>query len=410
MKVVKPAEAMAAIPDGSKVIFPHGCVEPAALYDAFVEQVERFHNLTVYSGLQFGDYPFLRRGLGTNFQYITWHAAPRIRRLFQEKKVGFLPLRFSEIVKVISKAGLVRPDVVITQVSPPDRDGYVSLGISVSLYQDFINSAKLVIAEINTHMPVTAGNSRFPADKIDLAVESSAPLGVYRTPRQTERDGKIVEYILDLVPDGAWVQLGLGSVPDLVLYHLAEKSGINFHSGMLSQGLISFVEKARHTPRIITGELAGDQELYDFCGRTPIVEMHTSSVTHSILVLAGLPGFVSINSAVEVDLHGQSNGETIGPIQISGVGGSLDYVEAAALSEGGTSIIALPSTTEDGKHSKIVARLAPGAMVTTPRFCTDYVITECGAARLKGKDLKARAEALIAIAHPGFRNELARSL
>jgi 4-hydroxybutyrate CoA-transferase len=232
---------------------------------------------------------------------------------------------------------------------------------------------------------------------------------VYRTPRQTERDQKIVEFILDLIPDGAWVQLGVGSVPDMVLYRLAEKSGINFHSGMLSQGLISFVEKARHTPRIITGELAGDQELYDFCGRTPLVELHTSNVTHNLLVLARLPRFVSINSAVEIDLHGQSNGETIGPIQISGVGGSLDYVEAAALSEGGISIIALPSTTEDGKHSKIVARLAPGAMVTTPRFCTDYVITEYGVARLKGKDLRARAEALIAIAHPDFRDELARS-
>ncbi len=410
MKIVKPTEAIAAIPDGSKVIFPHSCVEPTVLYDAFTEQVERFHNLTVYSGLQFGEYSFLRKGLGTNFQYVTWQAAPRIRKLFQEKKVGFLPLRFSEIVKVVSKDGLVQPDVVITQVSPPDQDGYVSLGISVSLYQDFINSAKLVIAEINPHMPATAGNSRFPADKIDLAVESSTPLGVYHTPHQTERDEKITEYVLDLIPDGAWVQLGVGSVPDRVLYRLAEKSGINFHTGMLSQGLISFVDKVRHTPKIVTGELAGDQELYDFCGRTPIVEMHTSRITHNILILAKLPKFISINSAVEIDLHGQSNGETIGPIQISGVGGSLDYVEAAALSEGGVSIIALPSTTEDGKHSKIVARLAPGAMVTTPRFCTDYVITEYGAARLKGKDLRARAEALIAITHPDFRDELAESL
>jgi acyl-CoA hydrolase len=137
--------------------------------------------------------------------------------------------------------------------------------------------------------------------------------------------------------------------------------------------------------------------------------MTTSSVTHNILLLAKLPRFVSVNSAVEIDLHGQSNGETIGDVQISGVGGSLDYIEAAALSEGGLSIIALPSTTEDGKHSKIVPRL-PGAIVTTPRFCTDYIVTEYGVARLKGKDLHARAEALIAIAHPDFRKELAKSL
>jgi len=227
----------------------------------------------------------------------------------------------------------------------------------VSLYQDFIKSARLVIAEINTHMPVTAGNSRVPVDKIHLAVESSVPLGEYHTPHQSERDRRITDYVLDLIPDYAWVQLGVGSVPDMVLYQLADKPGINLYSGMLSQGLIHFVEHARHTLKIITGELAGDQELYDFCGRTPLVEMATSSVTHNIFLLAKLPRFVSINSAVEIDLHGQSNGETIGEVQISGVGGSLDYIEAAALSEGGMSIIAIPSTTEDGKRSKIVQRV-----------------------------------------------------
>ncbi len=410
MKFVTPTEAIRTIPDGSIVIFPHGCVEPMTLYTAFQEEVERFHNLTIYSGLAFGDYPFLRKGLGTNFRYVTWQAAPRIRQFFKEKKVGFVPMRFSEITKLVSKDGVIKPDVVVTQVSPPDREGMVSLGISVSLYQDFIKSAKLVIAEINTHMPVTAGNSRVSVEKIHFAVESSAPLSEYHTPHQTERDQRIAEYVLDLIPDHAWVQLGVGSVPDMVLYRLAEKTGINLYSGMLSQGLIHFVDHARHTPKLVTGELAGDQELYDFCGRTPLVEMVTSSVTHNILLLAKLPRFVSINSAVEIDLHGQSNGETIGEVQISGVGGSLDYVEAAALSEGGISIIALPSTTEDGKHSKIVPRLTAGAVVTTPRFCTDYIVTEYGATRLKGKDLRARAEALIAIAHPNFRDELAKSL
>jgi 4-hydroxybutyrate CoA-transferase len=259
-------------------------------------------------------------------------------------------------------------------------------------------------------MPVTAGDTRVPIERIDLAVESITPLYEYRTPHQSERDRKIVEFVLDLIPDNAWVQLGVGSVPDMVLYRLADKKGINLYSGMLSQGLIDFVERAKHDAQITTGELAGDKELYDFCGRTPRVQMVTSSVTHNILLLAKLPRFVSINSAIEIDFHGQSNGETIGEVQISGVGGSLDYVEAAALSEGGVSIIALPSTTEDGKHSKIVPRLSPGAVVTTPRFCTDYIITEYGVARLKGKDLRARAEALIAIAHPNFRDELTKGL
>ncbi len=410
MKLVTPTEAIRAIPDGSIVIFPHGCVEPTTLYEAFQQEVERFHNLTIFSGLAFGDYPFLRKGLGTNFRYMTWQAAPRIRKIFQEKRAGFVPMRFSEITRIINKNGPIKPDVVVTQVSSPLADGTVSLGISVSLYQDFIKSAKLVIAEVNANMPVTGGESRVPIDSIHLAVESSAPIGEYHTPHQSERDTKIVDYVLDLIPDRAWVQLGVGAVPDMALYRLADKQGINLYSGMLSQGLIHFVEHAKHSPRMITGELAGDKELYAFCARTPQVTMATVNVTHNILELAKLPRFASINSAVEIDLHGQSNGETIGEVQISGVGGSLDYVEAAALSDGGVSIIALPSTTEDGKHSKIVSRLSPGSVVTTPRFCTDYIVTEYGMARMKGKDLRARAEALIAIAHPNFRDELAKGL
>ncbi len=410
MKLVSPSQAIQAIPDASTLIFPHGCVEPTTFYRAFGQEVERFSNLTIYSGLAFGSYPFLRTGLGTNFVYKTWQAAPQIRHLFKAGKVGFVPMRFSEITRIVNKNGLIKPDAVVAQVSPPDGDGMVSLGISVSLYQDFIDSAKLVIAELNPNMPMTAGNSRVPVDKIDYAIESSEPLGVYTAPHQTERDQQIAETVLGLVPDNAWVQLGVGSVPDMVLGRLAEKRGVNLYSGMLSQGLIEFMDKVRHTPTLVTGELAGNQDLYDFCGQTPSVQMVTSSVTHNILLLAKLPRFVSINSAVEIDLHGQSNGETIGPVQISGVGGSLDYVEAAALSEEGVSIIALPSTTEDGKHSKIVPRLATGAMVTTPRFCTDYIITEYGAARLKGKDLQARAEALIDIAHPDFRDALQNSL
>lgn len=413
MKIVTPHEAVRAIPDDGVALFPHGCIEPTAFYAAFQDEVERFHGLTVYSGLSFGTYPFLATGLGTRFRYVTWQAAPQIRGLFKEndpRKVGFAPIRLSEITRIVNRNGPIKPDVVVVQVSPPNQDGMVSLGISVGLYKDFIDTARTVIAEINANMPATHGNSLVPAEKIDLAFESSEPLGAYRTPHQTERDTRIVDHVLDLVPDSAWVQLGIGSVPDAVLGRLAEKRGVNLFSGMLTQSLVRFLADVQHRPKVVTGELAGDQEFFDFCGRTPLVEMAAVDVTHNVMALAQLPRFVSINSAVEIDLHGQSNGETIGPVQISGVGGSLDYVEAAALAEDGVSIIALPSTTENGKRSKIVATLTEGAVVTTPRFCTDYIVTEYGVARMKGKDLRARAEALIAIAHPDFRPELERCL
>jgi len=158
---------------------------------------------------------------------------------------------------------------------------------------------------------------------------------------------------------------------------------------------------------VTTGELAGDREFYRFCGKTRLVRMATTRVTHDVAALATLPRFTSVNSTVEVDLQGQANGETIGAVQISGVGGSQDYVDAAALSRGGLSILALPSTTDDGKRSRIVSRLTPGAVVTTPRYSIDSVVTEFGVARLKGKSLRARAEALIAVAHPDFRGALA---
>lgn len=413
MKIVSAAAAVAAIPDGATVIFPGGCAEPREFYAAFNAEVERFRRLTVMSGFSFGQYGYLERGLGEHFRFVTWQASARLRALFREndrRKLGFVPLRLADLNRVIDRNGPIRPDVVVVQTSMPTPQGEVSLGISVGPFPDFIDSASMVIAEMNPFMPVTAGDSRVPLSKITLATESASPLCTYRTPEAQPRDHQIVENVLALVPDRAWVQLGIGAVPDRVLGRLADKQGINLFSGLLTGALETFMAKARHTPKVIVGELAGEQPFYDFCGTTSQIEMARMRVTHNVAKLAALPRFVSINSAVEIDLQGQSNGETLGALQISGVGGSMDYVEAAAQSDGGVSIIALPSTTEDGKHSKIVARLAAGAPVTTPRFAVDCVVTEFGVAHLKGKDLFARADALIAIAHPDFRDALANSL
>ena len=413
MKKVTPAAAIAAIPDGSTVIMPGGCAEPVALYTAFAEGVDRFHGLTVCSGFAFGRYGYLQRGLGTNFRFVTWQASAQLRGLFKEndpRKIGFVPLRLADVARVVHRDGPIRPDVVVIQTSPPTPEGDVSLGISVGAFPDIVASAGMVIAEFNEHMPVTAGESRIPLSRIDYATESDSALCTYRTPAAQARDQRIVEHVLDLVPDHAWVQLGIGAVPDRVLGRLAEKSGINLFSGLLTGGLVDFMEGCRHRPEIVVGELAGDQDFYAFCGRTPAVVMAPTRITHDVPTMAKLPRFVSVNSAIEIDLQGQSNGETLGSLQLSGVGGSMDYVEAASLSAGGMSIIALPSTTDDGRHSKIVARLADGAPVTTPRFATDIVVTEFGVARLRGKDLWARAEALIAIAHPDFRDSLANAL
>jgi len=406
MKVVAPSEAIRAIPDGARVVLPHGCIEPSTFYRAFLEEQARFGDLRLYSGLQFGDYPFLQRGLGEHFRYTTWQASAKLRTQMRAGLIGVLPLRFRDVTRVVSKSGMVVPDVVVVQTTTP-RAGEVSLGISVSVYRDLIENAALVIAELNANMPWTSGPTRVPLDAIDLAIESSLPLGEYRTPRRSARDEQIVESVLGLIPREAWVQFGVGAIPDAVLCRLHEVGGANIHSGMLTDGLIDFVGRSRHRARVVTGEVAGSPALYEFVGRSEQVEIHPVSVTHNLLELAKLSRFVSVNSAIEIDLHGQVNGETIDGLQISGVGGSLDFIEGAEYSPGGLSIIALPSTTESGARSKIVRRLTDSTPVTIPRFCADCVVTEYGAARLRGKTLRERAEALIAIAHPDWRDGLA---
>ncbi|MEM7542147.1 MAG: acetyl-CoA hydrolase/transferase C-terminal domain-containing protein [Pseudomonadota bacterium] len=411
MKIVTAKQAVEAIEDGTKVIFPSACANPTAFFDAFSENVERFSELTVCSAMSLGDYRFLNKGLGEHFHYLTWQSSVSIRHLFKDpdrKQVSFAPIRLGDLTRVVRRGGPIHPDAVVVQTSVPQDDGTVSLGISVGANPHFINEASLVIAEMNTNMPVTS--ARVKLEDIDYACESSAPLAVYDTGEPQARDQQIIDNVLSLIPEGAWVQFGVGAVPDRVLGRLAEIKGTNLFSGMLTQSLVNYLEGVIHEPTVINGELAGNQTLYDYCNRNQRIEMVGLDVTHDPGKLASLDNFVSINSAVEIDLMGQSNGETLGDVQISGVGGSLDYIEAAAVSEGGVSIIAMPSTTAGDKRSKIVASLAPGSAVTTPRYVIDYVITEYGIARLRGKTLWERAEAMIEIAHPKFRDELANSV
>lgn len=409
MRVTTADDAIAAIADGSNVILPHGAVEPTALYDALGRGCERFRRLTLYSGLQFGPYAFLDRGLGESFEYVTWQASPRLRPLFRARRVDLLPLRLRDVVRIVRRGGPVPPHVAFVQVSAP-RGATVNLGISCSLYRHLVAEADLVIAEMHADMPWTRGATEIALGDLDLVVEASHPLGTYRSPRQSERDSAIVDRVLELVPANAWVQLGVGAVPDALLPRLAEVDGVNLHSGMLSDGLVDFLSRARHRARAVTGEVAGSAELYRFVAENEQVEFQPSTTTHDLRAIARLPRFVSVNSAVEVDLQGQVNGESIDGLQISGVGGSLDFVEGAAYSEGGVSILALPSTTEDGTRSKIVPRLGAETPVSIPRYCADVVVTEYGAARLRGRTLRQRAEALLAVAHPAFRDGLATAL
>lgn len=412
MEVVSGPKAVAAIPAGARVVLPQGCIEPWSIFDAIASsRGDPTRPTRLYSGLQFGDYRFLgdlqapeheTGGLGPGYRYVTWQVGSAIRRLAKTDRIGFLPLRFGQIPWMFGVGGQLRADVAVLQCTPP-RGGRVSLGNACAIYPSMIDAAKLVIAEIHPDMPWSDGIMEIPVEKIDLAVEATGPLGTLPRAPCDDVDRQIVEHVLPLIPENAWVQLGVGTLPEAVLLALSERPGIHLHSGMYSDPLIEFLER-RPDARVVTGEVSGSLEMYRMAASDPRVSFQPTTVTHHLPYLAGIERLVSINSAIEVDLTGQVNGTTIAGRPVSGVGGSLDFVEGARYSPGGLSIVAMRATAKT--TSRIVRRLPEGNAVSLPAFTVDYIVTEFGAARLTGRDLHERADALRAIAAPEFRDAL----
>ncbi len=417
MHWVSAEEAVRGIPRGARVVLPHGCVEPQSLFEAIGKSPGHPENPPIlYTGLQFGEYGFLGDGLlggraecgglGPGYRFVTWQVGPRIRGIARQGGVGFLPARFRDLPRLFGPGGALAADVAIVQCAPPQA-GQVNLGISCAIFPAVLDAARLVIAEVHPDMPRTAGHTAIPVERIDVAVEATAPLGTLAPSPAGAVERAIVDQVLRLIPEGAWVQLGVGAVPEAILERLAEIPGVNLHSGMLTDTLGAFLDVAGSGSRIRTGEVEGSLEMYRRAASDPRVVLLPTSITHDLRHLASLERFVSVNSAIEVDLTGQVNAETIDGHQVSGVGGSLDFVEGARYSTGGVSILALPATARG--RSRIVPRLREGAVVTVPRFAVDVVVTEHGAAKLSGLDLEQRAEALIEIAAPQARTELRES-
>jgi 4-hydroxybutyrate CoA-transferase len=333
---------------------------------------------------------------------------PGSRRAVAEGRAEFVPVRLFDVPRVFGRGGPLRVDAALVQVSPPDKEGRVSLGPSVSNPLPLAKQADLVIAQVNPRCPRTRGNSSLALAEIDVLVEHEEELAEYRPPAVGEVERKIAEQIVPLIPKGATLQIGIGNVPEALLQSLPRGLELSL-AGMAVDAMVDLIKQG-----VVTGpwraiELMGTRRLFDFVHDNPRLEMQDSLTGHNPLWLGRIPKFVSVNSAVEVDLTGQVNAESLGEEQISGLGGQFDFVEASYWSPGGFSIFAFPSTSgKNGEFSRIVKRLKPGAAVSTPRYFTRYVVTEYGVADLWGKSVKARAEALIRIAHPKFRAELAQ--
>lgn len=414
MEMISAAAAVERIPAGGRVVLPHGCVEPHAIHEALARSPGRPDDPpSIFTGLQFGPHRFLGVSdaagersagvLGPGYRLVTWQVGPALRPVMGAANVDLLPARFRDLPRLFGRSGPLRPDVVFVQCTPP-RHGRVNLGISCSLFPTLIDAARLVVAELHPDLPAVAGETEIDAARISLAVDGGGPLGTLARSAPDDVDRAILERVLELIPEGACVQLGVGALPDALLGRLAEVRDIRLHSGMLSDPLADFLDRAPSGTTVTAGELAASVETYRRAAQDPRVRLLPTTTIHDVPYLSQLPRFVSVNSAIEVDLAGQVNGEAIDGRQISGVGGSLDFVEGARCSAGGLSIIALRSTARG--RSRIVPCLREGTPVTIPRFAADVVVTEHGAARLFGLGLRARAEALIGIADPSFRDQL----
>jgi 4-hydroxybutyrate CoA-transferase len=411
------AGAVERLASGMRVLLPPGCGEPAALVAEICRQSARLRDTTLIHGIHLGDYPFARPEHDA-LRVATWHMSPRLEDARRRGRVDFVPIRYFDLVAAFAPRGPWAPDCVLVQVAPPDAGGYLSLGVSSSVALDAARHAPLVIAQVNPRMPRTRGNGMLHRSEIDVWVEIDEPLHVYPAPVIGPVERAIGHHVAALVPDGAVVQVGVGAIPQAVLEALRDHRDLALHSllvdgavDLMERGVVTAARKTFHRGRCDIAEVMGTRRLFDAVHENPLVSMDSSAAVHDPALVARLDRFVSINSALEVDLTGQVTAESLGIRQVAGIGGQFDFVLAASRSARGASIIALPSTGgRDGALSRIVPRLTTGAAVTTPRYLADWVVTEHGAARVTGLGDVARATALIAVAHPRFRAELERTL
>jgi acetyl-CoA hydrolase len=387
-----------------------------ALVEEICRQAERLRDLTLLFGILLDDDAFARPE-ATALAAATWHMSTRLEDARRRGRLEFVPVRYFDLVTEFVAGGHWAPDSVLVHVAPPDALGYLSLGVSVSVALPAARRAPLVIAQVNPNMPRTLGNGSLHRSQIDAWVEVDEPLLSYPPTPVGEVERRIGANVAALVPDGATVQVGVGGIPQAVLEGLQAHRDLALHSLLVDsavtlaeRGILTGARKRIHRGRMDVAEIMGTRRLFDFVHENPIINMEGSDFVHDPAVVASLDRFFAINSALEIDLGGQVTAESLGPRQVAGIGGQFDFVLGATRSRGGGAIIALPSTGRDGAVSRIVPRLAAGASVTTPRFLVDWVVTEHGAAPLRGRGERERARALIAVAHPKFREELERSV
>jgi acyl-CoA hydrolase len=415
-RAVTPAEAVGVVKSGDRVFLHGAAATPTELIEALCARSD-LEGIDLYHLHTEGPAPFAEPGQAGHIRSSSLFTGHAMRKPIEEGRADFVPVFLSDI-PTLFRNRTVPLDVALLSLSPPDRHGNCTLGSSVDGAKAASESARAVVAVINERMPRTHGNTVVPLDSLRAFTLASRPLWEVAPAPQTDVERRIGELVAGLVEDGATLQLGIGAIPDAVLSRLGDKRDLGVHTEMFSDGLIDLIEggvvtnrfKEVHRGRTVTSFVNGTRRLYDFVDDNLLVEFHPCDRTNDTSIIRMNPKVVAINSALEIDLTGQVCADSIGHRIYSGIGGQMDFIRGAALSEGGKPVIALPSTARGGRLSRIVTTLKPGAGVVTTRGHVHWVVTEYGAVNLHGLSLRKRAEALVSIAHPDFRVDLEREV
>lgn len=414
-KYTTAANAVKLINSGDRVYIHSVAAAPQPLIDAMTNRAPELEDVEVIHLHTEGDAPYAKPEYSDTFKTNALFVGANVRKAVNSGSADYLPIFLSEVPGLFRR-NILPVDMALVQVSPPDKHGYCSLGVSVDATRAALQCAKKAIALVNPNMPRTHGDGIFHASRFNALVESEEPLHELTIPEPNEVEKKIGRNCAELVEDGATLQMGIGAIPNAVLQSLGNHKELGIHTEMFSDGVIDLVEKgvitgkkkAKHPEKIVAGFVMGSRRLYDFVDDNPMISMLDIAYVNDTAVIRKNPKVTAINSAIEVDITGQVCADSIGTYHYSGVGGQMDFIRGASLSEGGKPIIALPSTTGKGA-SKIVPHLKQGAGVVTTRAHVHYVVTEYGVANLYGKNLRQRAKALINIAHPDHREDLRKA-
>ncbi len=412
-KLVTAHAALRWVESGMRVYIHPGCATPAALVEALMERGPEVKDVEIVHLMTFSEAPYIDRAMEGHFRHNAMFIGGNVREAVNDGRADYTPIFLGEIEELF-ESGEMPLDVALIQVSPPDAHGFCSFGIGVDTTLTAAKYARRVIAQVNPQMPRTFGDSFIHVSQIHAFVEHSEPLAELPKAESNELQRDIARHVASLIDDGACLQLGIGGIPDAVLPFLMDRKDLGIHTELLCDniiplldaGVVNGMRKTLHPRKIILGFALGTKELFDFVHENPSFEFHPSAYTNDPMRIARNDNMVAVNSALQIDITGQVCADSIGTYFYSGIGGQVDFLRGASRSKGGKPILALPSTAKNGTVSRIVPTLTPGAGVVTSRGLIRYIVTEHGIAYLHGKSIRQRAEALIQIADPKFRDDL----